>query len=941
MMPGYKYPSLRTTLPVAAYYARFDGGAAATDQFAAASANHGTLTDATRVDSSGLAYSFDGVNDYTDYGTGINIYGLSKFTCSFWIYKTSNTAGWVLNRYNSSVAGGEVADYFGVVVGTSLPRAAATFAGANVNNYIKFDSPDIIALNTWHHVVIAVDLTTPTNTTITVNGVQQSVTITTLGTPPSVFKAQTSTPWTSSRITGVSGNHAYSAFLADDILLYPVFLSSTEIDYLASQRGAIYETEGYAYPTLRAPEPVAAYCARLDTGSSASDQFTADGTQNGTLTGGATRVDSSGLAYSFDGVDDYIDSVGTVSSFNFIHTTAVFTLAAWVKFDVTTRQLFLGNTLTASENGFFVALDTNGSYGTKALRISVFGGTTGYPILHGTTADNIINDTNWHHIAYVASGVSNRAGQWFVDGVAVTTVSTKYNVGDILGFGELATGNANRVLNIGRSNWTSTVAPIDGCIDDVLIYPVALTAAQVANLASQRAAIYLPSGYRYPTLRVPEPVAGYYARRDYSAEDQFGANDGTLIGGATRVNDGGLAYSFDGTSGYLKSNLSIGASLTVSFWLKTSGTQSTVGVMQVASDGDLSSGGPSLLLQRESSTTLRWFIQNGYRISFSCSVGVWTHISIAWNGSLWTAYKDGVSVGTYSGGVNAVSNQRFYFGNGYNGYTNCLIDGIVIYSRALSGTEVGNLASTRGAEYSGSYPSLADAVAGYYARSDSAVSLSSATALDQFNTTIQNGTLTNGAVRVDDGGLAYSFDGVDDYIRVASSFPTWRSVSLWVKPPATRAFSALLDSYEAVSFNAGLVLFSNADGTYQFDGRDSGGYKSSGASAVHSAADWIHIVGNTTASRLQIWISGVKENEGTIISTPASRPNLNVGGYATADGNANLYFFTGLIDDLVFFNRELTATEIAYLASQRGAIYAGLGGSQRRLISQINIRGTF
>jgi hypothetical protein len=206
-------------------------------------ANHGTLINGPtwQVSSGRYGINFDGTNDYNDYGVGINIYGLSRFSCSFWIYKTSNSPGWVLNRYNTSAGGGVVGDYFGVGQGTSIPTAGASFTGVGVNDYVVFASPDIISLNKWHHVAMSVDLVTRANTTITVNGVSQAVTITTNGVPPSVFKAATSATWTTSRITGSGGGQNYSAFIADDVMLYRYFIPQNMHRLLASRPGIAYE----------------------------------------------------------------------------------------------------------------------------------------------------------------------------------------------------------------------------------------------------------------------------------------------------------------------------------------------------------------------------------------------------------------------------------------------------------------------------------------------------------------------------------------------------------------------------------------------------------------------------------------------------------------------------------------------------------------------------
>ena len=203
--------------------------------------NNGTLTNGpTYAASQGkYAMSFDGVNDYVDYGTEINIYGLSKFSCSFWLYKTANTSAWVVNHYSSGVSG--TADYFGADVGSVIPKASCYFGGSSRDNYRGFESTDCITLNQWIHVVFSVDLVTTANTICTVNGLNKSLTVITSGTPPTTFKAKNAIPWTTSKLVGVAGSPAYSTLVCDDVMLFSSFLSRETHRLLATRRGIAYE----------------------------------------------------------------------------------------------------------------------------------------------------------------------------------------------------------------------------------------------------------------------------------------------------------------------------------------------------------------------------------------------------------------------------------------------------------------------------------------------------------------------------------------------------------------------------------------------------------------------------------------------------------------------------------------------------------------------------
>jgi len=203
--------------------------------------NNGTLTNGpTYAASQGkYAMSFDGVNDYVDYGTEINIYGLSKFSCSFWLYKTANTSAPVVNHYSSGVSG--TADYFGAGAGSVIPKATCYFGGSTVDNYRGFESADCITLNQWIHVVFSVDLVTTANTICTVNGLNKSLTVITSGTPPTTFKAKNAIPWTTSKLVGVAGSPAYSTLVCDDVMLFSSFLSRETHRLLATRRGIAYE----------------------------------------------------------------------------------------------------------------------------------------------------------------------------------------------------------------------------------------------------------------------------------------------------------------------------------------------------------------------------------------------------------------------------------------------------------------------------------------------------------------------------------------------------------------------------------------------------------------------------------------------------------------------------------------------------------------------------
>jgi len=104
---------------------------------------------------------------------------------------------------------------------------------------------------------------------------------------------------------------------------------------------------------------------------------------------------------------------------------------------------------------------------------------------------------------------------------------------------------------VGRFNQSFGYAgSTDAAVDLVCNWSRVLTAEERTSLWNSGLGLNYPFGFKYPTLRTPAPVAGYYARRDSgaAADAQFGAASGTLSAGTTRANNGGLCYRHNGST---------------------------------------------------------------------------------------------------------------------------------------------------------------------------------------------------------------------------------------------------------------------------------------------------------------------------------------------------------------------------------------------------------
>jgi hypothetical protein len=238
---SYKYPSLRTTLPVAGYYARSDAGAAATDQFTADGAQDGTLTNGATRSGSPLAYSLDGADDYISFGVnafGSGLNGATAITFSAWIKYTALIGA--ANRYGNAIFANRLSlDGSGIWLNlrSDVGQSGKLLVGGRSRSADAFQeatSTQVITAGSWTHIAGVLNYTAKTVTTY-VNGAATVASSLSFG-------SNTYTNSTGTIVDAIGTNGAIALYqgLIDDVLIFPIALDATNIGYLASQRGAIY-----------------------------------------------------------------------------------------------------------------------------------------------------------------------------------------------------------------------------------------------------------------------------------------------------------------------------------------------------------------------------------------------------------------------------------------------------------------------------------------------------------------------------------------------------------------------------------------------------------------------------------------------------------------------------------------------------------------------------
>lgn len=412
-------------------------------------------------------------------------------------------------------------------------------------------------------------------------------------------------------------------------------------------------------------------------GTTASDS--SGNSNTGTLTNGPIWASGKfGSALSFDGSNDYV----LVADDDTLDITTAITIEAWINpttlgdWEQNDWKYIVSKRYGAANYGFRL----NG----QKLEFYYSGSTTPWHVWRSNLT--VVSTGSWQHVA-VAFTFGSGSVALYVNG---TPIGGSWINGDGT---EPAMAN-NHPLRIGAL-YPGSLLSFDGMIDEVGIWDVALTADEIAVLAS---------GTCVPP---PSGMVSWWPG-DGDASDIADGNDGTLQNGATfAAGKVGQAFSLDGVDDYvnLGSTQIIGddTSFTIDAWIKvnsfasdnkqlpiygeySSGTNDAKNYLAV---GNLQSG----LEQR---VFFDQFVPTGgsLKSNIQLTPGQWYHVAYTQDGTNRRLYIDGAldssdsAIETYSGQTpddirigrrgGTATDQRF----------NGLIDEVEIFDRALSADEI-------------------------------------------------------------------------------------------------------------------------------------------------------------------------------------------------------------------------------------------------------------
>lgn len=417
-------------------------------------------------------------------------------------------------------------------------------------------------------------------------------------------------------------------------------------------------------------------------------------------------------------------------------------------------------------------------------------------------------------------------------------------------------------------------------------------------------------------------LAGYWRFDDGSGstvtDSSTNGNNGTQTGGMTwttgQINGAG---SFDGSNDQVTvaagtSIVNASQNVTLSTWVYFRTIGSYKGIIFKNSVCDEATS--EYMLELNVSGFISFWM-NGTQLNSGVmpSTGQWYHITATNSAAGSAIYLNGTRIAAGSAmTAPSSSSDDWVFGACNNLDGN--LDEIRIYDRSLSSDEVANL-------YRLTTPTGVDtSLKGYWSFNSDA--LSGTTAYDRSGAG-NTGTLTNGPTNVEGiTGQALRFDGSNDEVSIPDSAA--------LSPTTALTYTFWAKRTDVVSSDGMFVAKSDGGG-----GRRGTGVRSlaGGGIAFHTATDanndfssstvasglvqqnqWVYVVavfdgaGSTNADRAKVYVNGLQQALSFGGSVPTSTPDtvapLSIGG------NFTYPYFPGVIDEVRFYNRALSASEI-------------------------------
>lgn len=619
-------------------------------------------------------------------------------------------------------------------------------------------------------------------------------------------------------------------------------------------------------------------------------------------------------AYYFTGDSSYIE-VDYDSSFSL---RSGFTFSVWAKGTSSTFDL-AGLIAVGRGYPFFLGIDE----GDRLFLRAAASDTTKAEVTVTTTTDPL----EWNH--YVGTYKPSEFIRIYKNGVLAG--ENTVDVPDSL-------QSFDKSIFIGRrddSSISSKFYHFNGSMDDIRIYNYAINDSAVQVL-------YAEGGWpeaEFPTKISKDSLVAYYTF-DGDATDMSGyENDGTIYGATLtedRFGNEDQSFYFDGNS-YIDFGLSditeFGENdFSLSVWVKPgAGSNEQYQILRKGND-NLQEGESRWVLGTTNDWRLRLIFEDAQGDSslvlygeHSLKADKWQNLTITFDrDSLLTAYVDNVPelvtdrIKYYSGDMNNGDTYHLFAGRPNSDASSLFyvgaMDDIRIYKRALTESDVNTIYHEGGwpdTEYTGEV--LPDTLLAYYPFSGNAEDESG----------FQNDGQINGSEltfdRFGNPGSAYQFDGVNDYIKLASDFDfPERSVSIWFNLKDIEGYQRIYYSdHPDLEHSSTNIDVSKNDQTGQIQLRlEAGGGQAEDILAPIELDTWYHALITVDSTTTTAYLNGELIGSAPFVNhhSSAGIPHAFLG----TNSDTVRYFFNGSLDDIRIYNYVINDSLITELYAEGG-----------------------
>lgn len=767
--------------------------------------------------------------------------------------------------------------------------------------------------NNWHYITVTYDGTT---TTLYIDGKSKAST--------------TSKTWNTTLTRIVIGQEIDLAGRnfngqIDDFRIY---------NYARTQKQVLQDMNAGA-PIITSSgvkqSAIAYYKFDEGTGITVRNSGTQGSTLNGTISGATwTNAGKFGRALSFNGSSSYVSGSDT----SLPSGTSPSTQTLWFKANSTcsNQVLFVYGTGSAHHSRG-ITCNSNTS-------ILLFGYADDYSFTVPAMG------TTWHYITSVFDGSTITL---YFDGKYIGSNTTSWNT--------TLSGTWYIGKNFGASNY------FNGTIDEVKVYPFALTASEVALDYNHSAALTLGSSgtdtsgnadnsqdraFCPPgdTTATCSPVGqwDFSENQGTTVKDISGNNNsGTWNGTGSHWTQGkvGNGGNFNGTNDYVNvpdsSTIRPSSAISIGAWFNASDIKKTAA--QTAKSQTILRKTNNYILYIYDSTgsqlDLDFYVYGpntrlSYPINGNFTNNTWYYIEATYDGSTMKLYKNGVLVTSTSASGTINTSNSYSLGIGANppnladSYFQGKIDQVRIYNYARSAAEVAldfndgkPIAQYKFDECQGS---TAHDVSGN--GNDGTITIGGSGTQTSVGTCQTSATAWgNGAI----GKLGHSlnFDGTDDYVSVpdAASLDTTSDLSLstWIYPT----------SYSSNSFGSGIgstILDRNETGNtsgYAIGIQNTGkiwwwpaDHQDKFSTNTVPLNIWSHIVITYSGGTVKMYINGILDSSQSSVAPQSTTSVFKIGAKSWITG-----WFKGQIDMFQFYNYALTAQQIKTLYNNGAVNY--------------------